>query len=462
MIVRWVSVSRRDHVLTVSDSVAAGVATDRNGGALVEQLASAGFIVENATTKTEGAESVARALCELAVDFSGLIVTTGGSELSPSDQTPEGTLLVLEREAPGLAEAMRAVNPLARLSRGVAGTVGGALVLNLPGSPHGALESLGAVLDVLGHALDLLAGADPLHGDRPRSPTTRRQPPEISGRLATSSSSPNTRSHDVVSPFTHAEQRATREVNSGLWVAPASSIRASIVCEFMTAYREPVTSLIWAKNRTTGTSSPDHRHRPASARHGHLVIAEPGALVPHRTAQGHLDHRCTPPRAPVHAVGLLLRKEAVAQVAVGGEAKPVACGTERLRHRGHHSDLPHTVAEPEPFGRRRVAGRRSPLEGLDLADLRDDLSRGRDEIRRPRVRSVQWHELNEEDRPSGRPRKCREHEDLVVIDAGHQDDVNFHRLESGCLSGVHRREHRCQITTTANFGEPLGAAANRN
>ena len=119
MIVRWVSASRRDHVLTVSDSVAAGVATDRNGGALVEQLASAGFIVENATTKTEGAESVARALCELAVDFSGLIVATGGSELSPSDQTPEGTLLVLEREAPGLAEAMRAVNPLARLSRAV-------------------------------------------------------------------------------------------------------------------------------------------------------------------------------------------------------------------------------------------------------------------------------------------------------------------------------------------------------
>jgi hypothetical protein len=122
---------------------------------------------------------------------------------------------VLECEAPGLAEAMRTVNPLGRLSRGMAGTVGGALVLNLAGSPHGALESLGAVLEMLGHALDLLAGADPIHSDRPRSPTTRSAPPEIGGRRATSSSSPNTLLHGVVSPFTHAEQRATREVNSG-------------------------------------------------------------------------------------------------------------------------------------------------------------------------------------------------------------------------------------------------------
>jgi molybdenum cofactor synthesis domain-containing protein len=118
MIARWVSVSRRARVLTVSDSVAAGVTTDRSGATLVEKLASAGFIVENATTLPDGAASVACALRELAADFSGQIVTTGGTGFSPNDQTPEGTLLVLEREAPGLAEAMRAVNPLGRLSRG--------------------------------------------------------------------------------------------------------------------------------------------------------------------------------------------------------------------------------------------------------------------------------------------------------------------------------------------------------
>jgi molybdopterin biosynthesis enzyme MoaB len=88
MIVCWVSVSRRAHVPTVSDSVAAVVAKNRSGGALVEQLASADFIFENATTVPEGAESVARAPREIAVDFSGLIVTTGGIEHSPSDQTP--------------------------------------------------------------------------------------------------------------------------------------------------------------------------------------------------------------------------------------------------------------------------------------------------------------------------------------------------------------------------------------
>ena len=90
-----------------------------------------------------------------------LILTTGGTGFAPSDVTPEATRRVIDREAPGLAEAMRLVNPLGRLSRGVAGTIGTALVLNVPGSPKGAVECLAAVVDVVPHALALLTGARP-------------------------------------------------------------------------------------------------------------------------------------------------------------------------------------------------------------------------------------------------------------------------------------------------------------
>jgi molybdopterin adenylyltransferase len=88
--------------------------------------------------------------------FSGVVVTTGGTGFAPRDQTPEGTKRVIEREAPGLAEAMRAVNPLGRLSRGIVGIRGGSIICNTPGSPKGCVEQLGAVIDVLPHALRLL------------------------------------------------------------------------------------------------------------------------------------------------------------------------------------------------------------------------------------------------------------------------------------------------------------------
>src|SRR5688572_16430781 len=97
----------------------------------------------------------------MADGFAGLIVTTGGTGFGPRDLTPEGTKVVLEREAPGLAEAMRLVSPLGRLSRAAAGTIGQALVLNTPGSTSGSVETLEAVLDVVPHAVDLLAGGRP-------------------------------------------------------------------------------------------------------------------------------------------------------------------------------------------------------------------------------------------------------------------------------------------------------------
>ena len=83
-------------------------------------------------------------------------VTTGGTGFAPRDETPEGTRLVIEREAPGLAEAMRAVSPLGRLSRGIAGISGGCIIINTPGSPKGCVEQLNAVVDVLPHAVALL------------------------------------------------------------------------------------------------------------------------------------------------------------------------------------------------------------------------------------------------------------------------------------------------------------------
>ncbi len=145
-------------VLTISDGVVAGTREDRSGPALVERLTSAGISVVQLDVVADGDEPVAHRLRDLCAGFHGLVATTGGTGFGPRDRTPEATGLVLERLAPGLAEAMRAVNPLGRLSRGLAGTVGEALVLNLPGSARGAVECLDAVLDVVPHALALMAG----------------------------------------------------------------------------------------------------------------------------------------------------------------------------------------------------------------------------------------------------------------------------------------------------------------
>lgn len=148
-------------VLTVSDGVAHGSREDESGAALAEALSSAGFDVVERRVVADGKGPVADALREMAAGFAGLIVTTGGTGFGPRDLTPEGTLAVIDREAPGLAEAMRLASPLGRLSRAVAGTSGSALVLNTPGSTAGALETIGAVIDVVPHALELLAGGRP-------------------------------------------------------------------------------------------------------------------------------------------------------------------------------------------------------------------------------------------------------------------------------------------------------------
>ena len=151
--------TRAAKVLTISDGVVDGTREDRSGQQLLERLVAEGYEVVDRRTVADGIESVAGAVADMVTGFTGLLITTGGTGFGPRDLTPEGTRRVLDREAPGMAEAMRLANPpKGRLSRGLAGTVGTCLVLNTPGSPAGAIESLEAVLDVLPHALDLLAG----------------------------------------------------------------------------------------------------------------------------------------------------------------------------------------------------------------------------------------------------------------------------------------------------------------
>jgi molybdopterin adenylyltransferase len=148
-------------VITVSDGVAGGTREDKSGKDLVQFLTAGGFEVIETRVVPDGAGEVAAALEVAASGFAGLIVTTGGTGFGPRDETPEGTQMVLEKNAPGMAEAMRLVSPLGRLSRGLAGSRGEALICNLPGSSKGAIECLGAVIDVIPHALDLLAGGRP-------------------------------------------------------------------------------------------------------------------------------------------------------------------------------------------------------------------------------------------------------------------------------------------------------------
>jgi len=150
-------------VLTCSDGVIHGTREDKSGAALADFLTANGFEVVERRVTADGADNVATALTEMSDGFAGLIASTGGTGFAPRDQTPEGTRAVIEREAPGLAEAMRLCNPLGRLSRGVAGIRGQTIIVNAPGSTKGCVEQLEAVIDVLPHALRLLHDTDSSH-----------------------------------------------------------------------------------------------------------------------------------------------------------------------------------------------------------------------------------------------------------------------------------------------------------
>ncbi len=148
-------------VLTVSDGVSAGVRQDRSGDLLAELLGEEGFEVERRVVEDD-AMQIAEALRVLSETGARLVLTTGGTGFAPRDVTPEATRSVIDRDAPGVSEAIRAdalaKTPHALLSRGVAGLVGATLVVNLPGSPGGCRDGFEVLRPALQHGLELAAG----------------------------------------------------------------------------------------------------------------------------------------------------------------------------------------------------------------------------------------------------------------------------------------------------------------
>jgi molybdopterin adenylyltransferase len=148
-------------VLTISDSCARGEREDLSGPAVEAGLAKNGFLIHSSSVIPDEQKKIEQAIVRLASEVQ-LIVTTGGTGIAERDVTPEATRAVCSKMLDGVAERMRAEGikktPLAALSRGVCGVCGRSLVLNLPGSPRGAVQSLEAVMDVIPHAFELLAG----------------------------------------------------------------------------------------------------------------------------------------------------------------------------------------------------------------------------------------------------------------------------------------------------------------
>jgi molybdenum cofactor synthesis domain-containing protein len=158
-----VSADRRARVVTASNRAAAGVYADRGGPIIVEWLRGRGYDTPDATVVPDG-EPVGEALRAAVADGVDVVVSTGGTGISPTDATPEVTRAVLDYEVPGLADAIRAAGapavPTAVLSRGLTGVAGRTLVVNLPGSTGGVRDGLSVLADVLDHAVEQLRGGD--------------------------------------------------------------------------------------------------------------------------------------------------------------------------------------------------------------------------------------------------------------------------------------------------------------
>ena len=151
-------------VVTASNRASAGVYEDRSGQALAEGLRALGFTVEGPHVRPDDAAALEMVLLEAIGSGADVVLTTGGTGLSPTDVTPEATRRVLEREAPGIAEAVRRYGeskvPTSVLSRGIAGTSGSTLVVNLPGSTGGVRDALAVLGPLLPHVVSQLRGGD--------------------------------------------------------------------------------------------------------------------------------------------------------------------------------------------------------------------------------------------------------------------------------------------------------------
>jgi molybdenum cofactor biosynthesis protein B len=152
----------RARVITVSDGVSVGTREDESGRALVRMLKDAGFEVTEPVVVPDDQQRIADAIIAAAEHGADVVVTTGGTGLGPRDVTPQATSAVIDFEVPGIGEAMRragaASTPMAALSRSMAGVRGHTLIINVPGSPRGATESIEAVMPSLAHAIRLLHG----------------------------------------------------------------------------------------------------------------------------------------------------------------------------------------------------------------------------------------------------------------------------------------------------------------
>ena len=241
-------------MLTISDGVFHGTRTDDSGRVLVEALQDAGFEVAERMVVPDDRRDIEPAILALAKN-NDLVVTTGGTGLGPRDVTPEATLAVIEREAPGFAEAMRAdgraKTPMAILSRGVSGVLHDALVVNFPGSPKACLEGLQVVLPLFGHALDLITGHTQ-HKDGPPRPKDRPGEAEFApGKPASPGHSANGHSHDPASVGSSGDR--SPEGSSTAGTAPEADPAWDVTSELARRIEQGQDSLLATAIRREGS-----------------------------------------------------------------------------------------------------------------------------------------------------------------------------------------------------------------